>query len=149
MQIVKYIFIISLFIGCTGEKKMNEKTVNIDYAKKDGFEMVAFKKGNPISLKYRTYIKNNPQLTYLVEKEKIKSIEKTLSENENTSSVFVKLSVKNIDRNNQNICLSYHYSKSTYTYCYSVLDTNVIPTYSEYQDLYKHEKINYITKSVK
>jgi hypothetical protein len=143
MQIVKYIFIWFLLIGCTEETKMNEKTVNTEYAKKDGFEIIAFEKDKPKSIRYQEYDKKDKQMTYLVPDNKLESIESILRKNQNSSDFFVKLYTENINKEQQEICLEYHYSKSTYKYCYTVIGNKVVPKYSEYHDLFKNKKINY------
>lgn len=144
MQIKIYIFILFLLVGCTEEMKMDEKTVNIEYAKQDGFEIIAFRGDNPSSMKYKEYSESDKQmLTYLVPHTKIESIEKILRDNEKSSNFFVKLYIKNMNKTKQKVCLEYHYSKSTYVYCYEVIENKVIPKYSEYHDLFKNKKVIY------
>jgi len=129
---------------------MNEKIVNIEYAKKDGFEIVAFQNNKPIPIKFKEYDRKHKNLTYLISTNQVSYIENFLKEKEDLSDLFVKLDIKNINDGRQEICVGYHYSKSTYKYCYDVVEKNkIIPKYSEYHDLVKNEKTIYIKSSLK
>ena len=123
---------------------MNERIVGIEYAKQDGFEFIALDKGKPISKRYQDYDEQNKQgFTYRIPYDRIEQIEKLLEESESSSDFFVKLHIENIDKSKQKICLEYHYSKSTYKYCYEVNGSRIIPKYSEYHGLSKDEKVKY------
>lgn len=147
MQVVKYIFILLLSLaGCMEKTEVNEKSVSTEYAKQDGFEIIAFSKKVPISLQYKEYDENNKTLSYLIPKGGIESIKKALQNlknSDNTSNFFIDLQVNNINKTKQDICVGYHYSKSTYRYCYSVSKNIVTPKYLEYHSLFKDKKINY------
>jgi len=69
--------------------------------KKDGFEIVAFNKDKPISIKYKDYDDENKQkLTYIVPNDKIEHIENALKNHKSLSDFFVKLDVENINTRN-------------------------------------------------
>jgi len=60
-----------------------------------------------------------------------------------SAKFFVEADIKIVNDLEQDICIEYHYTKSTYTYCYLATKNGIIHKYSAYKDFSRNEKINY------
>ena len=140
---ISYLFITIIFMSCSS--KMEEKTVNMNEAEKDGFEIIILNNKNKIyTIRYGDIDKSySSKIQYLIPKMMINNLSKEIENSKSNLNYFIHTDVKIINKDKQEICLEYHYSKSTYIYCYQATTNSVIPKYSKYHDFSRNEKVYY------
>jgi len=90
-------------------------------------------------IEYSKIQKENKILNFLIPFNKIKKLSKSIEQDNNITHCFVSTKVTQLSDKKQNICISFHYSKSTYGYCYDATDKSVIPRNSSYHDFSKNK----------
>jgi len=138
-------------IGCN--KRLETRNVPATEAHQDGFEVVVLENGDcskAQSLRLgeaEKSLADHPENTFLIPSDKIDSVKEALdyalAQGKNRSEPFT---VINVSQKNavQIIDLSFHYSKSTYHYCYEAHGKTVTPLWSSYQDLASYKKTIYL-----
>jgi len=121
-----------IFVACSN--KPTQKMVSIDEAKKDGFEIVIFKENKFTIMKYSKIQKENKILNFLIPSNKINKLSKSIKQDNNITHCFVSTKVTQLSDKKQNICIEFHYSKSTYGYCYEATHKKIIPRNSSYHN---------------
>ena len=149
LSISTLLFIFIFICGCG---RPNETTSPIESAYNDGFEVIVIQNGNVAEAKNfklaeaEVLISRNSTHTLIIPTESLKNlqkiIEKTNKESLNSSYPFVQINLTK-ENSSQTIDLSFHYSKSTFHYCYKTENKKIIPLWSSYRDLNKNKKTIY------
>ena len=146
MRIFKYLifFLVILLGGCFEEK---QKTVSIEQAYKDGFEVIVVDNNDIASLhleKAEQQIKQSQSAVFFIPSDKIGYIRSKLEKKVNSSGDFYVTVKTKMSGDKQVVNVSFHYSSSTYSYCYEVVDNkSVKPLWSGFRDLVKSKKTVY------
>ena len=133
--------------GC---RKDINKTLPVKSAYNDGFEVIVIKSSNiSTANSYKLseaeqLVFNNPSNTFNIPISKIKEIQKAIETKNKQSKTsnypFVRISLND---SGDIIDLSFHYSKSTFHYCYKISKNKIIPLWSSFSDLAKSTKTIY------
>ena len=125
------LIVLLIFTACSN--KPTQKVVPIDEAKKDGFEVIIFKEDNFKIINY-SEIQKNTSYNYLIPLDRIKTLSKNIEKENNLTRYFITTEVTQLSNTKQNICIKFHYSKSTYGYCYEATSKSITPLNSSYHD---------------
>lgn len=144
--------LILIFIFICGCGRPTETTSPIESAYDDGFEVIVIQNGNVAEAKNfklaeaETLISRNSTHTLIIPTESLKNLNKIIEnankEARNGSYPFVQINLTK-DNSSETIDLSFHYSKSTFHYCYKTENRKIIPFWSSYRDLNKNMKTIY------
>ena len=129
-----------IFIACSD--KPIENVVSINEAKKDGFEVIVVKGTKFKTISYGK-IQKDKLHNYLIPLDKIKKLSKDIESDNKLTRCFVKTKVRQLSDSKQNICVEFHYSKSTYGYCYEVTAKSIRPLNSSYRDFSENKMTIY------
>lgn len=141
----KVVFLICLIFleGCSD--RTNIVKSKIKAAENDGFEVIAiFNNTNVKSVRYKNIRKiSDSDVSFLLPIDRLDMLSKSIKNTNKHKKIFVELDVKAVSEKKQDICLEYHYTKSTYVYCYVVSGQSITPKYSEYRDMTRTDKTIY------
>ena len=137
----------TLFITCSSNPV--EKIVPISEAKKDGFEVIILQDNKFKMIRYNEIQKESNLSSYLIPLNKIKTLSKNIEKDNNITQCFVTSKIDILSNKSQHICIEFHYSKSTYEYCYKVTEKKIIPKNSTYFDVSENILTMYRSKNAK
>ena len=148
------ILFITIFSVCFACSKSVESHKPVVYAYEDGFELIDSKKDESnreyfcsVKLNEADSLRNINQITrYLISKNELRQIKKDLEKQQSIngrSYPIITIEIKEESSDVQNIDLSFHYSKSTYHYCYEVNGLNYKPKWSSFRTFGRNEKTYY------
>lgn len=149
---MKKLFPIFIFVSIFGCGKRIETISPAKTAYTDGFEVVVIKNGEvdkADSFKLseaEALIASDSKHILAIPVEKIESIQKAIEKanksNPKSSYPFVNIQITK-EKGFETVILSFHYSKSTFTYCYKVEKQKIVPLWSSFRDLKKNKKTIY------
>jgi len=116
----------------------------------DGFEVLLIDNDTMDSFHLKDAeetVKKTSSATFLLPQDTIGTLEKKLEiqvkDTPESRYPFVSIDLEVIENKKQIIDVSFHYSKSTYHYCYEALPKEIKPLWSSYSDLARNKKTIY------